>query len=359
VTSALPLVQAVRAQLHPAQIVFTAATRSGRELAETLIRPHVDLVLFSPFDLWFSVRRYIVAIRPSLFVLVETDFWPEWLHMLHQEKVPTMLVNGRISSKSFASYRRFAFFCKPMFRCFDLLAMQTEQDREKMAAFGLPKERLAVLGNLKYDLPAPQSSPLALVPDNELLWVCGSTHPGEEEIIFAAFQQLLAETELHGTLHLLLAPRQINRGEKLLRLASSFGFVAQLRSSGGRSAAGRVLIVDSLGELAGCYSAARLAFIGGSLAAEGGHNPLEAAAQGVPVLFGPHTDDFAEITRDLTECGGAKRVTEASLAATAALILTDETVHAAMANAAKRLVKQQRGAAARHLSAINLLLRQD
>ncbi len=351
VTSALPLVKGIREQLCPVQIVFTASTRSGKELAEKLIGPYVDLVLFSPFDLRFSVRRYLSAMRPNCFILVETDFWPNWLDLLCQKKVPCLLVNGRISAKSFAAYTRFSFFFKPMFFCFDLLSMQTEQDRDKMLALGIPAERLVVLGNLKYDLPTQQAVPLDLVKKNEqIVWVCGSTHPGEEETIFAAFKKLQDQANLY----LILAPRQISRGSELVQLAHSFGLTADLRSSGRKS---RVLILDTIGELASCYSLARVAFIGGSLVDEGGHNPIEAAAQGVPVLFGPHMEDFTEIVRDLTHCGGAKTVTTMeSLSESVTALLADDVLHATMSAAARQLVEQQRGGVDKHLQAIRKLL---
>ncbi len=367
VNSALPLVKAIRRQFGPVRLVFTASTGSGKMLAEQLISPYADLVLHSPLDFRFTVRRYLDSIRPDLFILVETDFWPNWLNLLRRQQVPIMLVNGRISAKSFAAYRRFAFFFKPMFSCFDLLAMQTEEERNKMLALGLPAERVAVLGNLKYDLPMQQTAPPDLAAEQgQLAWVCGSTHPGEEELIFAAFKHLAEAVpcgsskkgEHRGSpLRLLLAPRQISRGSELVRLADSFGLAADLRSNGVRRPESRVLILDTIGELAGCYSLARLAFIGGSLADAGGHNPIEAAAQGVPVLFGPHMEDFAEIAENLIHCGGAKIVTAESLAEQAAAILSDDALHAVMSAAARQLVEQQRGSVERHLQAGRGLLR--
>ncbi|MGX9728096.1 MAG: 3-deoxy-D-manno-octulosonic acid transferase [Candidatus Electronema sp. VV] len=355
VTSALPLVKAIRESIRPAVLVFSATTRSGKELAERLIAPHADFILFSPLDFPCAVRRYLDAIRPSCFILVETDFWPNWLRQLRRRQIPAMLVNGRISEKSFAAYRRFALFFKPMFRCFRLLSMQTAQDRDKMLALGIPTERLACFGNLKYDLPARQTAPhdlAAAAHDHRPVWVCGSTHPGEEELIFAAFKKLAGLP-----LRLIIAPRKIERGGELLKLARSFGLNAVLRSSDDVGAESCVLILDTIGELAGCYSLARLAFIGGSLVDEGGHNPIEAAAQGVPVLFGPHTEDFAEIARDLLDCGGAKVVTAETLAETAASILSDDALHTAMSGAARDLVERQRGGVERHVQAVRELLK--
>ncbi|MGR0480335.1 MAG: 3-deoxy-D-manno-octulosonic acid transferase [Candidatus Electronema sp. V4] len=359
VTSTLPLVKGIRESIRPAALVFSATTRSGKELAERLIAPHVDLVLFSPLDLPCTVRRYLDVMRPSCFILVETDFWPNWLHQLRRRQIPAMLVNGRISKKSFTSYRRFAFFFRPMFGCFSLLSMQTAQDRDKMLALGIPEEQLVCFGNLKYDLPTRQAAPpdLTAAHDHRLIWVCGSTHPGEEELIFAAFQKIVGANPCVRSLRLIIAPRKIERGEELVKLARSFGLNAVLRSSGAADTESCVLILDTIGELAGCYSLARLAFIGGSLVDEGGHNPIEAAAQAVPVLFGPHTEDFAEIARDLTACGGAKVVTAESLAETAAAILSDDALHEAMSGAARDLVERQRGGVERHVQAVRQMLK--
>jgi len=357
VTSALPLVKAIRDDLPSAVIVFTAATYSGKRVAETLILPHVDHILSSPFDLWFAVRRYITAIRPDLFILVETDFWPNWLWQLKVQKIPAMLVNGRISEKSFAAYKRFLFFFRPIFRCFALLSMQTVGDADKMVSLGLEPERVITLGNLKYDMDTENTNGTIVdraslaVDANRIIWVCGSTHPGEEEILLAAFRKLTGNNDLF----LILAPRDVSRGSELVALARRFDLEARTRRS--RATGGNVLILDTIGELASCYGLARMAFVGGSLVAQGGHNPIEPAANGVPVLFGSHMEDFAEIADDLVACGGAETVTGESLTTTASTILTHDEVHAAMSGAARALVEQHRGGVARHLQAIHRLLR--
>jgi len=358
VTSALPLVKAIRTDMAGAKIVFTAATHSGRQIADTLVGPYVDCIYYSPFDLRFAVRRYITAISPDLFILEETDFWPNWLNQLKAHNIQTMLVNGRISAKSFRAYNRFSFFFKPMFRCFSLIAMQKTADADKMIQFGIeqPDTAIVTLGNLKYDIdttdpPAPPLAPTTLGIDaDKEIWVCGSTHPGEEEILFAAFKELNSR----GNLYLILAPRDISRGNELAKLARKYGLIPRTRSSG--ASGGNVLILDTIGELASCYSLARLSFIGGSLVAQGGHNPIEPAAHGVPVLFGCHMEDFAEIADDLVACGGAVTVSPETLITVAAGIVNSAKVHAVMAEAASALVVQHRGGLARHLQALHQLL---
>jgi 3-deoxy-D-manno-octulosonic-acid transferase len=358
VTSALPLVKAIRDDMDGVAIIFTAATRSGKQLADTIIAPHVDLICYSPFDLWFAVQRYIAAIQPDLFILVETDFWPNWLWLLNRKKIPALLVNGRISEKSFALYSRFSFIFKPMFQHFNLLSMQTAADADKMIDLGINANQVLTLGNLKYDMettgsPASEINRQTLgIAENQKIWVCGSTHAGEERILLATFARLAVETDLF----LILAPRDIGRADELTDLAREYSLHPKTRTDSQRKGSSNVLILDTIGELASCYLLAHLAFVGGSLVPRGGHNPIEPAACEVPVLFGSHMDDFSEIAHDLITCGGAETVTAETLVRAASGILTHPALHAAMAGSAGDLVRQHRGGMSRHLQAIHHLL---
>jgi len=356
VTSALPLVKALRRELPPCVLVFTVATSSGKQVADHLIAPFADTILYSPFDFRVSVKRYFATIQPDIFILIETDFWPNLLFQLNRKNIPVMLVNGRISQKSFAAYTRFRFFFTPLFRCFSLLSMQTKADSTKMIDLGIAPAKVITLGNLKYDMDIGTANSLqpgrkALgIADQSPIFICGSTHPGEEEILFAAFAKLTQ----HHHLFCILAPRDISRGKELVELAASFSLKAFTRS--GKSTEGTVLILDTLGELASCYRLARLAFVGGSLVSQGGHNPIEPAMYGVPVLFGPHMEDFAEIARDLLQSGGAKRITSTTLTETASAILTNRQIHESMAENGRHLVRQHRGTMTRHVQKIQQLL---
>jgi 3-deoxy-D-manno-octulosonic-acid transferase len=362
VTSALPLIKALRADMVDAVIVLTVATASGKKTAENLLGPSVQLILSGPFDFRFAVRRYIAAFRPDIFIQVETDFWPNRLALLQKQGIPTMLVNGRISEKSFAVYRRFAFFFRRMFCSFDMLSMQTKEDCRKMTLLGVPADKVIALGNLKYYMERPAAREHdAVLPElsgeGRFVWVCGSTHPGEEKYIFSALAQLLARQDQQkraSRLVLVLAPRDINRGQELVDLARSFGLEAGRRSRNEQK--GRVLILDTLGELALCYSQAELAFVGGSLVAQGGHNPIEPAIHGVPVLFGPHMEDFSEIARELLDCGGGKTVTADALAETLVALLADNEARLLMGQAAQGLVERCRGGVRRHVQAVQSLL---
>ncbi len=361
VTSAVPLVKALRVDKAEAVIILTVGTSSGKKTAENLLSSSVELILSSPFDLRFAVQRYIAAFQPDIFIQVETDFWPNWLSLLKKNKVSTMLVNGRISKRSFAAYQRFAFFFRLVFCSFNMLSMQTEEDCQKMTRLGVPADRVIALGNLKYDMEHPNEKatelPFLAGEKERLVWVCGSTHPGEEKIIFSALAQFFARQDQQKEaeqLFLVLAPRDINRGQELVELAASFDLEASLRSRDDQKS--RVLILDTLGELADCYGQADLAFVGGSLVPQGGHNPIEPAIHGVPVLFGSHMEDFSEIAQELVDCEGGKEVSEASLIEMLRLLLGDKEERTRMGQAAHALVKHHRGGVQRHVQVVNDLL---
>ncbi|WP_306547901.1 3-deoxy-D-manno-octulosonic acid transferase [Desulfobulbus sp.] len=363
VTSALPLARGLRDAFPAARIVFSAATRSGGEVAAKLLSPHVDALIAAPLDLGPVVPFFARTIRPDLFILVETDFWPHWLHCLKRRHVPTLLVNGRISERSFVRYQRFSGFFRPMFRSFSLLSMQTGADAAKMVALGVEERRVLTLGNLKFDtsqVADQQTSPGAPGLNKERygfsahapLWICGSTHRGEEELIFRVHRRLLTTLP---NLQLLIAPRNIERAGEIVALGATHQCACRRWTDG--KTAGPALILDTIGELAGCYPMAETVFVGGSLVPEGGHNPIEPAAARVPVLFGPHMEDFAEIAQQLVECGGARRIDAADALAEELLrLLTNPVAHDLAAAAASACVRANRGVVGRHIDAVNALL---
>lgn len=360
VSSSQALVKGIRNEHPEAVIFFSAATRAGERYARKILGEAVDFFVPFPLDLWWSVKRIVRAVQPDVFVLVETDFWPNLLAIMAKAGVKLLLVNGRISASSFANYRRFRFFFLPLFRAFHHLAMQTERDLARLQSIGVARQRLSVLGNLKYDavLPkgnvsCPQRSSFGLPGNNGLLWVAGSTHQGEEEVIFAVYARL---RQRFPDLCLVVAPRNIERGIAVQKLAEKMGFSVRCRSVHGNEA-GPVLVLDTLGELAGLYALCDFAFVGGSLVPERGHNPLEPAVYGKPVVFGPHMEDFEEISQDLLACGGAVMAeTEEAIHACLLQWLTDNTIRKEMGRKGQGLILQQQGAADRHLALLAKVL---
>ncbi|WP_321283877.1 3-deoxy-D-manno-octulosonic acid transferase [uncultured Vibrio sp.] len=364
VTSALPLVRGLRQQRPEACILFTATTRSGAEVAEILLAPLVDAIIPAPLDLGPVVPYFLHVIQPDLFIQVETDFWPHWLFCLQSRKIPMLLVNGRISSHSFRRYRNAALLFRPMFAAFTLLAMQTENDAHKMNQLGLEASRVLTLGNLKFDTQQDGLSSTAptdmealrrdygFSPDQPL-WICGSTHPGEEAVLLDIYATL--RTRFPG-LQLLLAPRNIDRTREIVDLLEHLRLPCRRRTRA-QHTPGPVLILDTIGELAGCYAMADIAFIGGSLHPFGGHNPLEPAGVGIPVLVGPHTEDFSEITRGLVDAGGVFQAeNQQQLMQYLARLLDAPSECRAMGARAASWMDAHRGVVGNHLKVIDRLL---
>lgn len=360
VASARNLVQELRRKYPQGIIIFSSATRAGESFARSTLHEYVDCFSPFPFDLLISVRALLSWARPDLFVLVETDFWPNFLWELNRRGIPSLLVNGRVSESSLARYRRFRWLFRPLFNSFRALAMQTEQDAMAMRQLGVDPARLAVLGNLKYDAalsgggvtPGLDRSALR-IPEQALVWVAGSTHKGEEEIVFTVFQELL---RFRANLFLVLAPRNVERGAELAAMAARHSFAACRRSLD-ETGEGSVLILDTLGELASVYALCDVAFIGGSLVPQRGHNPLEPAVHGKPVLFGPCMEDFAEISRDLLAVGGARLVRDGGeLRAGLALLLDDPAERERAGRQAQKLVAARRGVTAAHIGLIRDIL---
>ena len=355
VTSALPLLRGLRATLPGCCLVLSTTTATGAALARDKAGDLADVIVAAPYDLAFVHHRFIRFLRPDIFLLVETDFWPGWLRALKQHRIPIMLVNGRFSDRSRRRYHRMTWLVRPMFACFSLLALQTEADRAALAGLGIAPDRLLILGNLKYDAAVPAHGRMpgdgvAPVPGQRLV-LCGSTHRGEEEIILSAWQNARPEQTV-----LVIALRDIGRCDEIMALARDHG-LTPVRRSRLRDSRGDIILLDTYGELAAWYHHACLAFIGGSLVAQGGHNPLEAAAAGIPVLFGPHMDDFSEISRDLVTAGAALTVhDQAELTDSLKQLLADPERAMAMGRAGTALVRAGQGVVQRHIRVICSLL---
>ena len=317
VLSAVPLVYSVREQLPQYEIVFSTTTEAGQQIARRKLSSLDCRCLYLPLDYYWAIRRTVRAVGADLFVLVETDFWPNLFWCLEQQSTPTVLVNGRLSDRSFERYRRLKSFFGQAFRRIHLLCMQSDEDAQRMVKLGIDAERIRVTGNLKFDQPLHQA---AAEEREELIrelgwdavydtWIAGSTHSGEEEIILRVYAGL--RRRFHN-LRLILAPRNPERFSEAYGLATQEGWRTALRSQlptpAGQGLAVDVLILDTIGELARLYSLGDFAFLGGSLVSVGGHNPLEAAQRGLPVVFGPHMENFREIARILEQSGGGFQV---------------------------------------------------
>ncbi|MES2202015.1 MAG: glycosyltransferase N-terminal domain-containing protein [candidate division FCPU426 bacterium] len=352
VNAIAPVLKLLTKKLENVPLVITCTTPAGQEQARKLF-PEAVATLILPLDLPWMLRPWIRRFDPRFVLVAETEFWPNFLHELKEHGAQVMLANGRVSEKSFGRY----LWLRPLFKdallCFDVLSMQDEASAERIRALGAKASRVRVTGNTKFDImdeaqaaaenAGELRSALGL-KENAPLIVAGSTRPGEEILMLQAFERIKNSLP---TLKLLLAPRHIHRVAELESLAKAQGFQVSRRSQGGIGAADLILL-DSLGELAGAYSLGQLAWIGGSWGPYGGQNPLEASAQGLPVLFGPHMEHFSEPAAALLEGGAALQIDASDLAETSRRILKSRVERAAMGKAGLLAMKRFSGAARRN-----------
>jgi 3-deoxy-D-manno-octulosonic-acid transferase len=360
--SARSLLSGLRRLYPEATIVFSATTRSGEEYSRRTLREWIDLFVPFPLDLVWTEKKFIKLINPDLFILIETDFWPNFLHELAKRKIPAILINGRISTKSYRNYKRFWFFFKPMFSSFRFLAMQTGRDVDKFVSLGLDPNRVAALGNLKYDTLVADirkqgralSRTESGIPLDKIVWIAGSIHKGEEGIIFRVFVRLLKK---FADLYLIIAPRELAMADDLLEIAKKKGLKARLRTNLSGPGDDRIMILNTMGELAGFYGLADLAFVGGSLVAEGGHNPLEPAAHARPVVFGPYMEDFGEISNDLLMARACMPIAdEEELATAVEKLIVDKSLRKEMGRRGADFVGKQQGVTGKHLQLVRRIL---
>ncbi len=352
VISAIPLIDAVHQKYPEKDIILTVTTEKGMALARESLEKKVKALLLMPVDAWVCIHRLVRTICPCVFVLVETDIWPALTAYLKKKGIKTVLVNGRVSPRTFKAYMRAPFIVRKMFSSIERCLMQSDLDRKRLLATGIPPERVVTTGNIKFDrewltLNAEECerwvSALGLKKD-DALWIAGSTHPEEEDIVLQAHQRLL--TKMPG-LRLIIAPRRIEESSRILKLAKTMGFETVLRSEVGDTdeKPWDVLILDSIGELGRIYGLGQVSFVGGSLVPFGGHNLLEPAAFGQPVIFGPHTHNFVQMSEMLLTAGGGMRVTdEASLFGAIGSLLENPEKRRHMGDHARIFVSENRGA---------------
>ena len=353
------LLEELRLAFPGKSFVISTVTPTGNKIARGLARDK-DFVTYLPLDLSFVVGSVIKKVNPFLFVVAETEIWPNLLGCLYKKHIPVIVVNGRISDSSFRGYFGIRFLIKPVLNKISLFCVQTERDARRLLHLGLQKSRLRVTGNMKFDLKPEvlsfKASGLRLKYDEEL-WVCGSTHPGEEEIILKAYQRLLAE---FPDLRLLLAPRHPERASEVAGLVKKFGFQPVKISFQKQPADGStpVYILDTVGELLSFYSIAHLVFVGGSLVNKGGHNILEPAALGKPVIFGPQMFNFKDISQLFLKNKGAVLVhNQKELVSSVRNLLNDPSLVTALGQHAKELIAQNQGATQRNLGFILSLVK--
>ena len=363
VVAAAPLVKALHKRHPEFRYIVTTVTETGREAVEQRLGDIAEH-RYAPLDFPWAVAGMVRRLRPMLYVFVETEIWPNLLWTLRKQDVPSVLVNGRLSSRSFRRQDLpvIRSFYRSVLQTVTLCLMQSHRDRDRLVALGADPTRVHVTGNIKFDQPLPDvRSDESLrrsfgIGEHEQLILAGSTHPGEEELLVSAYRHIV---KTYPSTVLMLAPRHIERAERVEATLREAGVVVQRRSRIREKQSGpRVVILDTRGELSRAYCEAVVAFVGGTLVPVGGHNLLEPAVWGTPVMFGPHTDHCAEVATLLSEAGGGRRVAGVEdLVASLDEWLGQPEIRCRVGQAARQAVLDNQGALTRSLELIETCLR--
>ena len=362
--AARTLIEGLRERYPGLRLYLSTTTLTGRHLAQTRV-PGVDGVFFFPFDIPFSINRTLRLVRPRLFIMVETEIWPNLLRACRARGVKTVLVNGRISARSHPRYRLIRGFFRDVLDDIDRLCMQGDESARRVIDLGADPRRVTVTGNLKFD--ALEMPPLTdrgagrvlryfrVAPDRPV-FVAASTVKGEEAPVLAAFAALRRQ---HPRALLVIAPRKPERWGETVALARAEGLRVQRRTELPIDAEPRadVVVLDSIGELPFLLPIATVVFVGGSIVARGGHNILEPAVHGKPVVFGPHMENFSEIAAEFVRHQAAIQLASgAELPEVVVRLFGDPVERARLGAAARALIDANRGAKDRTLDIIERLL---
>jgi len=331
--------------------VISTVTPTGYQILRHIVEKD-ETICYAPVDLSCVVRRFLAEIRPSLLVIFETELWPNLIRLSRARGAKVVIVNGRISDRSLGRYGRMQWFWRRLLKDVALFCMQTEEAAERIKALGAWYRDVAVTGNIKFDVSADAREPsfadvLRRTAPDHILWIAGSTHDNEEETALRLYKSLRKD---FPHLRLLIAPRHLERLDKIRRTIRLEGLDSLLLSRAGEAQGSSVLLLDTIGDLSATYQFADIVFIGGSLVKKGGHNPIEPAVYGKAILFGPHMGNFKEI-RDRFIADGAAIEVNSPQEMEFALrrLLSSRQERQALGARARQLIEKNRGAAARTL----------
>jgi 3-deoxy-D-manno-octulosonic-acid transferase len=354
------LVEQMQRSFRRHRVVVSTTTDTGQDLARKRFGP--QNVFYFPMDFAFAIRPYLRDLKPELVILAETEFWPNFLRLVHGSGAAIAVVNARVSDRSWPRYRRFGWALRRMLAEIDLFLAQTRPDRERLEALGADPERVHVTGNLKFDVSLPAPPPIveklrrALVAEGAgPVLVCGSTVEDEEAPLLKAFENLRVS---HPRAVMILAPRHPERFDDVAILVQQMGIALHRRSRWQRETlAGGVFLVDSIGELAALYALAEVAFVGGSLVPRGGHNIIEPAQHGVAIVTGNHIENFRDIVGLFQSRDAVRIVGLAELPLTLMHLLENNGERQALGRRAQETIQSQTGAILRTVEELKGLVK--
>src|SRR5580700_4612875 len=353
------LVGELKRRFPNCRIVISTTTDTGQRLART--RFGEENVFYFPLDFAFAIRPYLRLLQPQLVVIAETELWPNFLRLAHASGARIVVVNARISDRSWPGYRRFRCLLRGVLRHVDLFLTQTAEDARRLVEIGAPPELVLATGNLKFDVPAPAAPPIIASlraafqqAQTGPVIVCGSTVEGEEPLLLQAFINILAS---HPRAVMVLAPRHPERFGEVAELLNQLGIRFWRRSLwGGDPILGGVLLIDTIGELAALYALADVACVGGSLVPRGGHNIIEPALHGVPIVVGNHTENFRDIVSLFQSRDAVRVVGPAELPLVLMELISNPDERAELGRRAAETIRAQMGATERTMQALEKLL---
>lgn len=356
----LPMIDRLRVRFPTAKVIVSTITNTGHLMATERLGRNIDAVIYAPWDLFGSTRRAVAAVRPNLLVLEYTEIWPNLIRAAHRSGARVALTNGRFSAKHLKRYRMLFNLIGNPLHDIDLFLMREADEAERVLELGAQEERVRVTGNTKFDALVPLA---AAVEDHQLrsalgispgarVWIAGSTHEGEEELLFSVYRKLVVDAP---DLMMVIAPRYLERAQRVAQVAHEAGLHVGLRSTNNSTHA-RVVVLDTIGELARAYRLATVVFVGGSFTTRGGQNILEPAAQGKPVLFGPHMDNFHDSVQVLVGRGGIQVKDEEHLVRVMGDLLNRPESIDSLGKLAQSAVRQISGASDRNVAALAALV---
>ncbi len=361
VRACAPLLEALMVSHRDYHIHITTMTPTGSAQVAELFKDRISHT-YVPYDYPGAVKRFLAKIRPKLLLIMETELWPNIFHLCNKKNIPILLANARLSERSMHGYLNYRSLTKATLDQISTITAQTKGDADRLIHLGADPDRITVTGSIKFDLDLPASIVeqgkrlRARWGDNRQAWIAASTHAGEDEIVLKVYQKL---KQRFPELLLILVPRHPERFTQVSRMCRNSGYRVELRSRPGDEDAAKTDIVvgDTMGELQLLFTAADVAFIGGSLVAVGGHNLLEASAVGVPVIFGPHMHNFLDISELAIATGAGKQISSGSeLSKAVGAYLGDKDTRLKAGEAGKEMVASNRGALTRVLNQIKKFL---